>query len=159
MIESLRIQAPEITFEGSLHGSNLSKILENLEASAGGDQSTKSEKPAAKNEKKFQVREVVVTGGKIKLSMNVLAGRALTVPLPELRLQNVGTADKAVTAAELARQIMKPLLASVTQVVSEAVTNLGKGVKEITKGVEQLGKGAVDKVQKATKELKDLFKK
>jgi len=105
------------------------------------------------------VKEVLITGGKIKLSMNVLAGKALSVPLPELRLQNVGTADNAVPAAELARQIMKPLLASVTRVVTEALPDLTQGVKEIGKGVEQLGKGAVEKVEKVTKGLKDLLRK
>ena len=100
-----------------LTGSNLSKILDNLEAATGGGKSPEPAKSRTSTEKKFQVKEV------------------------------------------LTRQIMKPLLASVTKVVSEALPNLTKGVKEIGKGVEQLGKGAVDQVEKATKGMKDLFKK
>jgi len=72
--------------------------------------------------------------------------------LPELRLQNIGSADKGVTAAELAEQIMKPLLASATKAAAESLAGLGNSLPGI-------GKGASEEVNKATKGLKDLFKK
>lgn len=150
VVEEVNFQSPEITLEGGLDGNNLSRILDNLEAAAGGgNQSGKTKAPAGK-EKKFQVKEVVVQSGKIHLSVTALGGQALTVPLPELRLQNIGTAGHGVSAAELSRQILKPLLASITKAASEAVKNAGQDI---------LGKETTEQINKASKGVKDLFKK
>ncbi len=51
VVHSINVQAPEITFEGSLSGNNLSKILENIQASAaalgGSPEATKKNEPGA----------------------------------------------------------------------------------------------------------------
>ncbi|MEK7678023.1 MAG: amino acid permease [Verrucomicrobiota bacterium] len=152
IVERIVIQSPEITFEGSLSGNNLSKILDNLETATAGEKAGKTDLPAQKSEKKFQVKDVLIKGGKINLSRTLLGGKALTVPLPELRLQNIGTGDQAVTAAELSRQIMKSLLTGVTKAVGEALKDVGQGVKNI-------GKEAGQQLDKAAKGIKNLFKK
>ncbi|MBI4327725.1 MAG: AsmA family protein [Chloroflexi bacterium] len=152
IVEKIDIQSPEITLEGSLSGNNLGKILDNLEAATAGEKAGKTDQPAQKSEKKFQVKEVLIQGGRINLSMTMLGGKALSVPLPELRLQNIGTGDQAVTAAELSRQIMKSLLAGVTKAVGEALKDVGQGVKNI-------GKEAGQQLDKAAQGIKNLFKK
>jgi len=152
VVDQVNIQAPELTFEGSLAGNNLSKILANVEAASGGDQTTKKEPSAGKSGKKFYVKDLVVQGGKIHVSVSGLGGTSATLPLPELHLQNIGSKENGVTAAELASQILKPLLASATKVATENVANLGKGV-------QSLGKEATGQVDQATKTLKGLFKK
>ncbi len=155
VVEEVNIQAPEITFEGSLSGNNLSKILENLDAVTGGEKAAKTGNPepaAKKSEKKFFVKDVLVKGGQIHVNITALGGKSATLALPELHLQNIGTRENGVTAAELTKQILKPLLASVTKAVGENLANLGKGAEEI-------GKGAAGEVDKATKGLKGLFKK
>lgn len=174
VVDDINIQAPEITFEGSLRGNNLSKILENLEAASAGP--SKPE-PTGKSEKKFLVKQLVIQGGKIHLSVTALGGQATTLSLPDLHLQNIGTGDGGVPAAELARQIMKPLLLSVTKAVTEGLANLSKEAKELAddakeagqaatkqvekslKGVKEIGKDATQQIDKASKGIKDLFKK
>jgi uncharacterized protein involved in outer membrane biogenesis len=142
LIESIKVKAPEITFEGGLTGNNLSKILENVEAAAGG----KSTDPAtnAATAKKFRVKDVVVEGGRIHIST---LGQNLTVPLPPVHLQNIGTDGEGVNAAELTRQIIKPLLASATRAATEA---LAKDINVKT---------ATERVDKATKGIKGLLGK
>jgi hypothetical protein len=152
VVEELKIQAPEITFEGSLGGNNLSKILANLEAVAGGDKPEKTDKPAAKSEKKFCVKDVLIEGGRIHLSITALGGKQATVPLPTVHLQNIGTPENGVTSAEMTKAILKAMLASVTKAVGEAITDIGKGVQNI-------GKEGVETLDKAAKGIKDLFKK
>jgi len=152
VVDEVNIQAAEITFEGGLTGANnLSKILDNIEAASGGKQAPTetTPKPAEKGaEKKFCVKDLVFTGGRIHLSATLLGGKDITVPLPELRVQNIGTPEKGVTAAEMSRQIMKPLLVATLKAAGEAVTQVGKDVKEIGKGLEDKTKG-----------IRDLFKK
>ncbi len=152
-IESILIEAPEITYEGGLGGSNIGKILENIEAFAGGGG---GEKPAAESSsassKKFKVKDIQIRGAKVHLSTAGLGGKAMTVPLADLRLQNIGTDGSGVTAAQLSRDILKPLLASITKAAAEAATNVGGQLKDVTKGTT----GQLDKT---TEGIKSLFKK
>src|SRR5262249_54056693 len=52
VIRSVNVQAPEITFETDLRANNLSKILANVQATTGGDTTTKPNEPAPKTESK-----------------------------------------------------------------------------------------------------------
>ena len=151
VVEEINIQSPEITLEGSLSGNNLSKILENLEAASGGGKTESAEKPPAGGGKKFFVKDLVVNGGKIHLSNTSLGGKAMTVPLPPVHLQNIGTKDKGVTAAELSKQILDKVLASAKTAATGAVADIGKGVKAV-------GAEAGQQVEKVTTGLKGLFK-
>src|SRR5688572_25752639 len=104
-IETIYIEGPEITYEGGLGGSNIGKILENIEAFAGGGGG--GEKPAAESastsSKKFKVKDIQIRGAKVHLSTAGLGGKAMTVPLADMRLQNIGTDGSGVTAAQLSR--------------------------------------------------------
>ena len=151
-IKEIKISAPEITLDGGLSGNNISKILDNVNAAIGGEQpaASKSDTSAPKAAKKFFVQHVVVEGGKINLSTSLLGGKELTVPLPTLDLQNIGTENSGVTAGELVKQILKPLLASVTKAAEKGIADLGKTVTNV--------KGAGDELNKVTGGLKNLFK-
>jgi len=147
VVDEVRIEAPEITLEGSLSGNNLSKILDNIDAASAGD---KTDKNASKSEKKFYVKDLLITGGKINLSISTpLGGKSATLALPEVHVQNIGSADKGATAAELAQQIMKPILASATKAAAEG---LGKNLQGI-------GSGTTEELDKAAQGLKGLLKK
>lgn len=153
-IKEINLQAPEITLEGGLSGNNLSKILANVTAATGGGGSQPATTSApAKKEKKFCVQDVVINGGKINLSTGLLGGKALTVPLPPIHLQNIGTENLGVTAGELVKQILQPLLQSVVEAAGNAIGNVGKDAAGAVTG--EAGK-AVNKVGEG---LKGLFKK
>jgi uncharacterized protein involved in outer membrane biogenesis len=149
VIESIQIDGPEITYEGGLGGSNIGKILENIEAFAGGS-GDKTAAPSSSSSKKFRVKDIQIRGAKVHLSTAGL-GKAITVPLAELRLQNIGTDGEGVTAAQLSRDILKPLLASVTQAAAESAANISGQLKDATKATEQ--------INKTTRGITDLFKK
>jgi uncharacterized protein involved in outer membrane biogenesis len=140
-IKEIKISAPEITLDGGLSGNNISKILDNVNAAIGGEPpAAKSDASAPKAAKKFFVEHVVVEGGKINLSTSLLGGKELTVPLPTLDLQNIGTENAGVTAGELVKQILKPLLASVTKAAENGIADLGKTVTNVKGAGEQLKK-------------------
>jgi hypothetical protein len=150
IVEKVHVEAPQITFEGGLTGNNLSQILANIQTAAGGASGSK-DPAAAKAQKKLQVNDLLIDGGKIRVTLKGLGGKTVTAPLPEIHLQNLGTGDNGITAADVSEIIMKEVLRSVLGVVKDVVLGAGGAVEDV-------GKGAVNRGQKAVKGLKDLFK-
>ena len=154
VVRQVNVVAPEITFEGSLKGSNLSKILENIQAFTASEQAAKSgDKGKAK---KLQVDDFAVTDGKIHLSATLLGGKALTVPLPDIHLAGLGQGPEGVTHGELIEKVFKEVLEGTLKAVGHALANVGKEAVETAKDV---GKGAVKQAEKVGKGITDLFKK
>ncbi len=152
VINELNIQGAEITLEGGLTQNNLTKIMDNLDSASAGGKKPAAETPGQKSEKKFIVKELVVNGAKVNLSMSLLGGKSLTLPVPPLNLKDIGVAENGVTSAQLVQAIMKPLLANITQAATQGITDMGGQL-------QNLGKGGAKQLDNATKGLKDLFKK
>lgn len=137
VVRSVHVQQPEITLEASFHGSNLSKILKNLKSSSGaeGKPVTGDGKPG----KKLEVDEVVIAGGKVRVSFVGLAGKTADVPLPEIRLKDLGTGPEGITTAELADKVLSAMLDKSIEVSAGAVADLGRQAAEVaakaTKGI------------------------
>ncbi|MDB6066631.1 MAG: hypothetical protein JWR26_2839 [Pedosphaera sp.] len=141
VVDEINIQAPEITLDGSLSGNNLSKILDNLNSTSATAEKQKNEAPAAgtKKQKKFIVKDLVINAAKVNVNISVLGQSVSTsLPIPEIHLQNMGTAEGGISAAELSRQILKPILVSATDAATKYVASLGKNLKG-------LGSGSLDK--------------
>lgn len=151
VIKSIRVEAPEIYYEGGLGGDNLRKILDNVTASTGGaaEPTTKSGQPA----KKLQVDDFVITGAKLNVSIKGTGGFAAPIMLPEIHFSNLGQGPEGITAAELTKKILTEVTASVTKNAAGAIADIGKGA------VDSATKAATDSMNKATKGVTDLFKK
>ncbi len=152
VVRSVNVVAPEITFEGGLKGNNLSKILENVQAF------TASDKGAAKEgaSKKIQVDELVISDGKVNLSITLLGGKSATVPLPTIRLTDLGKGGDGMTPGELSEKIITAVLEGATGVAGEALGKLGK---EVAGAAKDLGQGTKGQADKLTKGIGGLFKK
>lgn len=151
VVKSIRVEAPEITFELGPGGSNLQKIQANLESTlgAGGSASppaTGEKKPA----KKLQVDEVVITGGKVTLGAALLGGKITEAPLPEISLKDLGTGPEGITGAELGNRLLTVVMERAIKVGGEELAKAGKDV---------LNKTANEAAGKATKALGDLLNK
>lgn len=155
VINSVKIKAPEITFEGGLGGNNISKILDNVTAATGGSKPAEKDakaEPAKSGGKKLIIKDLVIEDAKLHASLTGFGGKDLTLPLPPLHLTDIGAKENGVTAGEAIKQTLTPLLASVTDAVKNGIANVGKGVGEA-------GKEAGAQLNKATEGLKGLFKK
>ncbi len=156
VIKTINVQGPEITFETDLKGNNLSKILSNVEEASGGKTPEAKPETQAKASKKLEVDNFVITGGKIHVSVTALGGKSATVPLPDIRLTDLGTGPDGITAAELTKRVLKEIEKNAVQAASGAVADLSKQAQELTKGLQQNATGALTNV---TKGIGDLFKK
>lgn len=151
IVRSLRMEAPEITFEGGLNENNLSKILENVQGTEQKAPATKEEQKATT--RKLQVDEFVLTGGKVHVNSPLLAGKTATVPIPEITLTNLGQGPEGITPAELTKRVLKEVIENTVKAVGSSVGELGK---EVTSGLKNVTTNAVGG---ATKKIGDLFKK
>jgi uncharacterized protein involved in outer membrane biogenesis len=152
IVRSLRMEGPEITFEGDLKGNNLSKILENIQGT--------EEKPAASEEeekaktRKLQVDDFVVTGAKVHVNSPLLGGQTQTIQIPDIHMANLGQGPEGITPAELSKRVLKEVLDATLK--SLASGKLGELTKDVTGGLKN---AATNAVEGATKKLGDLFKK
>jgi uncharacterized protein involved in outer membrane biogenesis len=162
IIKTINVQAPEITFETDLKHNNLNKLLSNVQETTGGGEnaSAKPNEPSqpqdAKAARKLQVDELIITGGKIHISVTGLTQGTATAILPEIHLQDLGTGPDGITAAELTKRLLVAIEKGAAQAASGAVTDISKGAVYVTKDVSNTGSNAL---QRVTKGLGGLLKK
>ena len=153
VIRSVRVEAPEITFEGNpFSGNNLSAIMKNVNAATkgGGPGSTNATaKPAGQSGKKIEVDDFLITGAKVHVSLSGIGGKEMTLPLPDIHLTNLGKDKDGITAADLTRRVLDAITSATIKAVANATTDIGKGT----------GKAASEDVNKITSGIGGLFKK
>ena len=105
----------DMNLERNKSESNYGVILGNLERFESGDTADEGE-PASQEEgegKKFVIREIVIRDVTVHVDLLPIGGEAVrtTVPLTELRLENVGTgSDEGIQVAELSATLIKAII-------------------------------------------------
>jgi hypothetical protein len=143
VIKSIRVEAPDITFEGGLGGSNLGKILANVEEAAGGGEKTGGAKPTGeKPGKKLQVDDFLITGAKLEVSVSGLTGGpSVPVPLTDIHITGLGAGPEGITATELTRRVILEVEKSAAKAAKDAATDAAKdSANKVGKGVGDLFK-------------------
>lgn len=100
VVEEVLIDGAEITFEGSLKGSNIKKIMDNIDSMSGDKKD--GDKPAPKKddsteggEKKIQINKLVFKNGKIHMSSQLLRGQSITIPLSDIERNDIGNSEES----------------------------------------------------------------
>jgi uncharacterized protein involved in outer membrane biogenesis len=142
VVKSVRVEAPEITFEGNPLGqNNLKKIQDNVNAAAASFSSPSTNQTAeaagpAKPGKKLEVDDFLITGAKVHI------GTGTTLPLPDIHLTNLGTGPDGITPAELTKDVLSEVVDGTLKAVAKSATNIGKGAENVGKeGVNAVKKG------------------
>jgi len=146
VINELVIDQPEFNYETRLVASNIGDLLANIEKYLGA-----GEKEIGKDEgppKKFIVKKLRLTNGKATVGVGVAA---LPVPLPEIRLDDVGVAEGGITGGRLAAVVMGHVLKSIVGAATQAPQ--GTGADNLQK-VKEAGKFIEDSVKSLFKEKK-----
>lgn len=136
IIQSVRIAAPQITFEQGKNGTNLQQLLKNIEQSTGaGNASTSSEDASVEAEgesKKIIIKDLQVSGGRVSYINSLLGGKTLELDLPDIQMSGIGEKSNGATGAEIAEQLIAAISKSASSVVTQAdvLKDAGKQVKE-----------------------------
>ena len=156
VVQSIKADGAEITFEGSLGSSNLGKIQENVDAYVAALLGPADKDKKAAPGKKLQVDEIIISNAKINLSLTLLGGKSATIPLPDIKLTNLGQGADGITPAEVIKVVLKEVMTKTTTAVTGFLSGAGKALLDGAKGV---GGTAADAAKGVTKGIGDLFKK
>jgi uncharacterized protein involved in outer membrane biogenesis len=152
IVRSVVVEAPEITYEAAFGGSNVGKILENIQAVASSSK-TNPDQPGSK--KKLQVDEFIITGAKLNVTASVLGGKTASLTLPEIRLASLGQGPDGITAAELSARAFKEVVEAAAKAVTANAARFGGDVANTAK---ELGTDFKDRAKKASSGISDLIK-
>ena len=150
VIKEIVIDRPQVTYELAGTASNVDAIKKNVDAyarqfSSGGAKKS-GEGP------KLIIDNLYIKGGQVGVSAGFLKGKALSAPLPDVHLKDIGKKEKGADPAEVAQKVID----SMTQGASKAVSGLGldkmmgdaaKAAGEATKALQQ-GAGDATKAAK-----------
>lgn len=151
VIEQILIDAPQITYEKSLKSSNLSTLQANL-----APKETAEPKPEAAPEpkkekgpaKKVIIDDFQLNGAIVNVTITALGGKKLTVPLPDIKMQNIGRDSGGTSPAE----VISEVFSSITKAVGEAVASAGNIAGDALQGAAgaagDAAKGAADSIKK-----------
>ena len=155
VINSLRIIAPEITYEQSKTGTNLQRLQKNVEQSIGsGTTSADAGAEEAGAGTKLIIKELLISGGQIHYSNPLLGGKTIDVPLPEIRLSGIGEKSNGASGAEVVEQLMAAINKNAVSAVSQSGV-----IKDVGQQLEQRLKDEKGKLEESLGGLKGLFGK
>ena len=110
---------------------NLQQLVDNLEQASGPEETTEASAAADEEEMTFIIEKFDFTNTKVALDSDLVGEHALTIP--DLHLTDIGRASNGATAAEVLKQVMRPI----TKSVSEEVVKKGLDVDGIKAQAEE----------------------
>ncbi len=142
VINSIRIIAPEITYESAKGGSNIDQLQKNVEQAverlAGGGAAAESEAPESSS-KKLIIRDFLIRDGKVRYSNPLLGSETVDVALPTIRLTGIGEKSGGATAVE----VVNLVLASINKQAVGAIGQAGL-LEDAAKGAIEKGKARLE---------------
>ena len=159
VIKEIVISEPQVTYELGPGGSNIDAIKRNVDAYMGTrrDKAKKKGTPKGsdKEGRRLVIEHLYIRKGRVDISSTVLQGKALSVPLPDLHLIDIGKQKGGATPSEVAEKV----IGAISQGVGKAVARVGpdKVLGAAKEGVAR-AKGAIEEGAKDTiKAIKKLF--
>ena len=145
VVNSIVIRDPQLALIGTPGGTNLQEIMRNIKSYGASKEKSATPSPSASpsgknsDSKKFIVKSVVISGAKVDVVLGAFGqsvNQALT--LPEIRLQNLGSDGKGLSASQISEQIFTPLINAAIDEGIKAATKQGL-IQLQQNGNQQLG--------------------
>ncbi len=140
IINEITIEAPEFNYETKIIASNVNDLLKNIDQALGSGPTPDPKSPAPATgsaQKKFAIKKLRVVDGKVRVG---LIGTATNVTLPVIEINELGTKEGGVTAAEAASILMKQIVRHVVSATAGAAGDLGMtGGAAAAEGVKKAG--------------------
>ncbi|HEX3729067.1 MAG TPA: hypothetical protein VHV47_04645 [Opitutaceae bacterium] len=136
VINEIMIEEPELTYETKFVASNIGDLIKNIKKTT--DRSAKAPADQSAPGKTFIIRKLRLEKGHLKFGVGPTA---VTLEMPAVEFDNLGSAGKGITADQLSIYVMRIIT---TSVVKTTTGTLGKGVGGLTDAAGLLLKGSFD---------------
>jgi uncharacterized protein involved in outer membrane biogenesis len=159
VIDRIEMIAPEINYEIIEKKDNLRTIIDNIKAQANANKSqSATETGPKKSGKKMVVKDFIVKNSKANLKIPLTGDQAVSAPLPDIHLKNLG--ENGASASEIFLQIGNAIYEKIRSPdVTGMLSNAAKSVKTGIGGVSGVIKGVEDGIKNVGEHLKGLFEK
>ena len=145
-IKNITIDSPSIIFEGGFGKSNLSQLQANAaEFSKGGGDSDKEESGKGET-KKLVIDHMVIDNGSISVSMALLQGQKLTVPLPKLEMKDIGK-EKDANISDVLGEVLAMVNKAAIPAVQSGLGDLGIGMGKTSEKLQEEASKGMDKIK------------
>ena len=133
VVKEVFVGGASATYELGPGGSNVAVIQRKVDAFAG--QGAGGEKGEASGAaKKLRIEDFRFSGASVRLSATLLGGQALTLPIPDVRLKDVG-GEQGTAPAKAAAQIASAVASAVAKAALSSGQKLGTVVDSATKAL------------------------
>jgi hypothetical protein len=132
VIRELLLAAPEVVYERGQGSDNLSIIQKNADAWV-----AKNSGAPAKDAgpgKKLVIESLVIRNGKAHF------GEAISLPMPDMQLRDVGKKSNGATAGDVVKQVWRAMLGNVGTLASSLGSAIKEGAAGAVDGVKKLFK-------------------
>lgn len=151
----LELAGLRANIERGVKGGNYQEILDHVKRAEEGA-------PPDPSAKKFVVREIVVSNININVALLGIPGvdsPDVNIPIHEIRLQNVGTAEGGMTAGQIAAAVVKAVMATAVQrgdgLIPNAILEDLRGRLASLKDLDKLGVEVVGRLGEPLEKLRD----
>ncbi|MDA0786992.1 MAG: hypothetical protein O3B37_11960 [Proteobacteria bacterium] len=133
IIKEVIISGPEVVYEFGDDGvSNLDRLNKNVQSKSGGGEKSSG----GGDSPNIVIESLVLQNGKVAVIAPLL-NEKLSVPLPTIRLKDIGKDGKGATPEEIASQIMDAVLKGAQNAVANAKINVDQLTGAAMKQVEE----------------------
>ncbi|MFW5856702.1 MAG: hypothetical protein ACOCX4_02400 [Planctomycetota bacterium] len=147
VLESVLVDGAHVIWEGSLKGSNLTKIKEHAEAYAGPSEPPEEEAPPAK----VIIRRLVFRNTQVGVRAS-FASKDTNFSLPDVVLEDIGVEEGGATPGDVGVEVTKELVKRIALAIAEKVKS-----GELDGKLKDVGGAAKDGAGKAVEGLKNLI--
>jgi len=155
IINEVIIYGPKIAYEVVNGKPNFEKITERFPKS----EKEETPKDAKKPGRKVIIDLVEFRDGQVNVRAGYTLGYGIPLPLPGLKLTDIGRASGGVTAVQAVGSILGSLASSVTELVSSSAKYLTDQAKGLAEGALDAGKAVLDAGKDAGKAALEAGKK
>lgn len=150
-IESITIAQPVITYETRISTDNVRALLANL---PGGGNSPAAQSAEEAGSKQFIIRELHILNPQLTLSAGIVSA---PIQLPNILLSDIGTEERATSAAEALRVILTALRTSILQADLPNLELLRDSIESsVQEAVDQAGQALDNAVDNLGNRLRQL---
>ncbi len=161
LVQEVVIDGPAITFEGSLLGSNIGEIQDNVKRKTQSaskeipEESSGTKNSGEESKRQVQINRVIVKNAQLNLSLMGFEGQTIQLTLPDIELHDIGKQSNGTSFHEASAAIFNAVYGAVIKAVTTSGRLIPEGLDDLGGTTEDLGKAA-EKVGEGL--LKGLFK-